>query len=114
MRRFQTIRGNVQVFDSQSIESPWTQLTRTIADRTTPGNMAVFRTMAMAPKLQAGRSSDRIARLRANFDLSPFLREYDIDEPSPTWFLESYTPNEKIRHMARAMRRNPMYTKGKQ
>ena len=113
MRRLQSKRGNVHVIDSQSIESPWTQLTRTIVDRTTPDNVNVFRAMALAPKLQTGKSSERIARLRANFDLSPFLREYDIDEPSPTWFLESYTPNEKIRHMARAMRRNPLYTKGK-
>jgi hypothetical protein len=46
-----------------------------------------------------------VRRVSTHFDLAPYLRKYDIDEPHPADFLTSFTPRARLREIARDMRR---------
>lgn len=78
---------------------------RVVAERATPGTDKLWEAICFAPKLQSNPSADKVRRVSTHFDLAPYLRKYDIDEPHPADFLTSFTPRARLREIARDMRR---------
>ena len=88
---------NLRVIHSFSNESPWSQLATVIVSRATTETDKLFHTLCLHPKLKTGPVKQRVRMLQNSFDLSPYLREYDISKKHPAWFLSSYTENEKLK-----------------
>jgi hypothetical protein len=97
-------RPNLRAMHSFSNEGPWSHLVTLVAERATPATDKLWEAICFAPKLQSNPASDKVRRAAAHFDLAPYLREYDIDEPHPADFLNSFTPRDKLRAIARKMR----------
>lgn len=95
----------LRAMHSFSNESPWSQLQTVIVERATPASDKLFHTLCFAPKLNSGTVGERVKLLERNFDLTPYLRRYDLDEQHPAWFLTGYMPPEKIRAVAEWMER---------
>lgn len=57
----------------------------------------VFNLFAFNSKFRALRRGEQYEYLQKNYDLTELTREYSTDEPLPTWFLESYIPNDVIK-----------------
>ena len=93
----------LRVMHSFSNETPWSQLQTVIVERATPDTDKIFHAMCFAPRLQSGTWRQRLSILKRNFDLTPYLRRYDLDEQHPAWFLSGYMPQKKIRDMAEWM-----------
>lgn len=94
---------NLRAIHSFSNETPWSQLCTVIVERATPDTDKLFHAICFAPKLQSGTWRQRLRLVRANFDLSPYLRRYEIDEIHPAWFLAGYIPDSRRRRVSRWM-----------
>jgi hypothetical protein len=97
-------RPDLRAMHSFSNEGPWSHLVTLVAERATPDTDKCWDAICFASKLQSGPSADRCRRLAANFDLQPYLRSYELDEPHPADFLTSFTPKDKLRAIAAKMR----------
>lgn len=97
-------RETFRAVHSFTLETPWSHLLSVVAERATPETDALFHACAFAPALQRGTAADKLRRVAANFDLSPYLRAYDPDEPHPAWFLRSFAEPRTMRQVARRMR----------
>jgi len=87
---------NLRVMHSFSNESPWSQLETIIVSRATPETDKLFHALCFHPKLKTGTARAKVRLLQNTFDLSPYLKEYSIGETHPAWFLQSYTPTDKL------------------
>lgn len=78
-----------------------------IVERATPSHDQLFHAICCAPRLNSagGTWRQRLSVLRRNFDLSPILRRYEIDEPHPAWFLSSYTHGDRLRSISASIER---------
>ena len=88
------------------IEAPWSHLLVSILDRAVPTDEfeRMLHLIVFASKLNSGTWADKLNRLKAVFDLSPYLREYDFDEEHPAWFLRSFTSPEDLKRAGRMVR----------
>lgn len=87
-----------------SNEGPFSHLCRIVAERATPATDMLFHALCFAPQLQHGSSTEKLARVQAHFDLSPYLRAYALDEPHPGWFLSGWASTDQLRTIAQKMR----------
>lgn len=86
------------------LESAYTHLVDLITIRATPDSDRLFHVIAFSPSLKRLTHERALRLLEREFDLTPYLREYELDEPFPLWFLEGYISNEVLRRAARHMR----------
>lgn len=91
---------------SFTLETPYSHLMAVVVERATRDTDKLFHTMALNHFLNSARHDLRLKAVKDNFDLTPYLREYDIDEQHPAWFLNSYTNTEVIKRAAKKMRRD--------
>jgi hypothetical protein len=84
-------------------ETPLSQLKMAIVGRATEETDKLFHTICFSPKLKAApRDYVRYKMLESNFDLIPYVREYDPDEDkAPGWYLETYLPKSAIKEAYR-------------
>jgi radical SAM superfamily enzyme YgiQ (UPF0313 family) len=82
---------NLRAIHSFSNESAYSQLETVIVSRATKETDKLFHTICFHPKLKSGNARDKIKLLQNTFDLSQYLKSYDISEPHPAWFLRSFT-----------------------
>lgn len=101
-----TLRG----IHSIKMEVAWSHLLHMLTERARPEDDALFHAVCFAPKLQSGRSEEKLALLTAHFDVSHLLRKYDFDEKHPAWFLESYLSRDVLIKIARKMREQIDYS----
>ncbi len=87
---------NLRAMHSFSNESPFSQLQTVIVSRATKETDKLFHTICFHPKLKSGTSKKRIELLKNTFDLTPYLKEYHLEEKHPAWFLTSYTKKETL------------------
>lgn len=99
-------RPNFRAVHSFTLETPWSHLMTVVVERATPETDAMFHNIAFSPTFRKLNSTQSLKVLQANYDLSPYLREYDPDERHPAWFLSSYTDNDVLKRIARKMRRD--------
>lgn len=57
----------------------------------------IFNLFAFNSKFRQLRRQEQYDYLQKKYDLSPLVREYNVDELIPTWFLESYISNETLK-----------------
>lgn len=93
-------RPNLRFTHSFSNESAWSQLETVIIERATEQSDKLINTICFSPKLKKWDAKTKVKILQDNFDLSQYIREYDVNEQLPTWYLESYISNDKIKKMA--------------
>ena len=91
---------------SYTIETPWSHLLSLVAERATPTPECdrLMHAISCSPRLRRGRDAEKLALARREYDLSPYVREYDPEEAHPTWFLDGWMPREQMVRMARRMR----------
>jgi hypothetical protein len=102
-------KANFRAVHSFTLETPWSHLCSVVAERATPAADKLFHALAFAPGLQKGKHADRLRAVQKNFDISPYIREYDIEEEHPAWFLQGYIDLPTIRKIARKMRETMGY-----
>lgn len=57
----------------------------------------IFNLYAFNSKFRSFTRGEQFEYINQKYDISDLIREYDVNERLPTWFLESYIPNETIR-----------------
>jgi hypothetical protein len=87
---------NLRVMHSFTNESPFSQLETMIVNRATPETDKLFHALCFHPKLKKGTAKDKVRLLQRSFDLTPYLREYDVNDQHPAWFLQSYTRQDVL------------------
>lgn len=97
-------KPTLRAVHSFTIESPWSHLMSVVAERATPETDRLFHLCAHSPQLRKGTSAEKLRRLGAAFDLSPYTRAYDPREPHPVWFLLGSVPTEQLTRIALKMR----------
>lgn len=76
-----------------------------IIERATEKTDQIIETMLFNKKLNKMDSVQKYNALRNTFDLTDYTREYSTEEQLPTWYLESYIDNEKIKTMANKLKK---------
>lgn len=71
-----------------------------IIERATEDSDDLINTILFSRNFNKLSVDDKMVILKKRFDLSQYTREYSTDERLPSWYLESYIPNEKIKKMA--------------
>mgnify|MGYP001559470412 CR=1 FL=1 len=89
---------------SFTLETPYSHLLSVVAERATPQSDDLFHAAAFAPGLHKGRDEDKLRRIKANFPITDYLREWSVDESLPAWFLRSYIDPTTIHKAALKMR----------
>lgn len=97
-------RPTFRAVHSFTLETPWSHFCSVVIERATTTTDALFHAIAFAPALQKGRHADRLRAVQKAFDVAPYLRAYDLDEPHPAWFLQGYIDVGRIRKIAAHMR----------
>lgn len=99
-------RPNFRAVHSYTLESAWSHLLSVIIERATPETREMFHKIVFSPTLAGTkyRSAQKVKILQRHYDLSQYLKEYNLDEELPGWFLSSYTPTDKLKNAARILR----------
>jgi hypothetical protein len=97
-------RPNFRAVHSFTIETPFSHLMSVVAERATPDTDRLFHIAAFSKGLEKLRHDKRLAAIQKEFNISQFIRQYDLDEPHPAWFLSGYIPTEQLRNIAAKMR----------
>lgn len=88
----------VKIFQRSPLESEASLLSDICVIRGGATNSErIFNLFAFNSKFRALRRPEQYFYLLDNYDLTDLIREYDVNEKLPTWFLESYIPNEVIK-----------------
>jgi hypothetical protein len=88
---------------SQFQESGYALFESLVVERGTEFTQDIFNDVVFNPKLKSLKSKDKLKAIQYKHDVNSLIREYSIEEELPTWFLESYTPNEKIKKLRTQM-----------
>lgn len=89
---------------SFTLETPYTHLTSVIAERATPETDKLFHIIAHSPDLRSGTAAQKLRKIERAFDLTPYTRAYDPQEPHPVWFLSGSVPTPQLTRIAVKMR----------
>jgi radical SAM superfamily enzyme YgiQ (UPF0313 family) len=100
------IKENLKVGYMLFIESPFSLLQSLVAERATEKSDDIINTICFSKQLAKLKVVDKVYALSKTFDLTPYTREYHTKEKLSTWYLESYTPQEKVKEMARKLKKN--------
>lgn len=104
-RRAEVIHDSPQLraVHSFTLETSYSHVLSAVAERATTESDRLVHAIVFSPGLNRGRSADKLKLMRREFDLAPYLRRYDLDEPHPGWFVNSYV-GDQIKTAARVMR----------
>jgi radical SAM superfamily enzyme YgiQ (UPF0313 family) len=97
-------RNNLRVVHSFTLETPWSHLRSLIAERATADDDAAIHAIVHSPKIGAVSHGQALRIVRANFGIDKWVREYEIDGPSPAPFLSTYISDATLRKIAVKMR----------
>lgn len=99
-------RSNFRAVHSFTLESSWSHLLSVIIERATPETSDIFHKIVFSPTFSSSkyRAAQKVKILQNHYDLSQYLKQYDLDEKLPGWFLSSYTSLDKLKNAARILR----------
>jgi len=80
-------------------ESDWRAFESLSVERATDNNKHIFHNIVFNNSLNKYRSKDKLKIMLNKFDCSSLIKEYMTNEQLPTWFLNSYISNDKIKKM---------------
>lgn len=92
-------------YDSRYEESDYSRFEMILVERFTHEHDRLLHFVATNKKFNSLPSSEKMFDIMTHFDTTNIFREYDVNEQLPTWFLEGYTPQDKIRKMRIQMKR---------
>lgn len=72
-------------------ESNWSQLQWVIIDMSTKDTDSLMSLICNNKKFDSLLTNQKVEFLKRNFDLSQYIKHYELDEAHPAWFLESYS-----------------------
>lgn len=90
---------NLHPVISQFQESNFRLLESLVIERFTEKHDELLYNITFNNSLNKYKSNDKIKALSYKFDLTDLTREYKTNEQLPTWFLNSYISNDKIKKM---------------
>ncbi|MEK7112206.1 MAG: hypothetical protein AAB875_02660, partial [Patescibacteria group bacterium] len=94
-------------YENKSIESPWSLLQSLIIERATENSDEIIKMICFSKALDRLCAKGKVDALGNNFNLDSYTREYHIGiEQIPTWYIDSYIPNETIQRMAKTLKLN--------
>jgi len=96
---------NISLAWDMYIESGMSHFKQVLIERATEESDSLIHTILFSKKLEHLKKNQQLIALKHHFDLMPYIREYDVNEKLPTWYLESYIPNKEIRHTAQKLKR---------
>lgn len=91
---------------SPFLKSRYSHLVEVILERATVDSQRLIETICFSAKLKRLNSGEKLVALQKTFDLTPYLREYSVDEPLPEWYFEGYMPRETIKIMAQKFKKD--------
>lgn len=91
---------------SPFLKSRYSHLVEVILERATDSSQRLIETLCFSAKLKRLSSDQKIIALKKTFDLTPYTREYSVDEALPEWYLESYIPRKTIIKMAQTLKKD--------
>jgi len=93
-------RSNLRAIHSFSNESNYSQLVTVVIDRAIEETDELFNAICFSPKLRNGlRAEQKIKLIERNFDLSIYLKEYQLNEIMPANYLKSHLPENRIKKL---------------
>lgn len=94
----------LEVHYGVSFDCSYTHLKDLIVGRATEQSDEIIRIICFDRALEKLPAEVRTRALMKRYDCTPYLREYRTTENTPTWYLNSYVPDEQIRSMARQLK----------
>jgi radical SAM superfamily enzyme YgiQ (UPF0313 family) len=87
------------VIKNELAETPYSHMRISVVSRATPETDKLFHTLCFSQNIRrAARDFRRLKLIENNFDLTPYLREYDVEEEKhPGWFLEGQHSPEALK-----------------
>lgn len=95
----------VKIFSMSAAEGFIKYLSDLSVVRCSENTIGFFKNVILNRKLHSLKNSEAMFFVKNKYDLTDIIREYDIAENTPTWYLESYISNEKIKKMRLQMKR---------
>lgn len=86
------------------IEKPFKLISDLAVIRGTEKTQPIFNLITKSKKFHSLKSDEKTRLLKNRYDLTDLIREYDINEQLPTWFLEGYISQDKIKKMRTQMK----------
>lgn len=96
---------NISIEHGRHQESNYRLIEALSVERGSEATQSLFNLIVFNNKFKSGLVSQKMRYLKDNYDLTSLCKSYEVYEKIPTWFLESYTPQENIKKMRLQMLR---------
>jgi radical SAM superfamily enzyme YgiQ (UPF0313 family) len=114
---FNYSKADYNIYNSDNITATydWTResfynfLIQVIIERATEKTDDLLLNILFNKQISKMDSNQKYNTIKNHFDISDYIREYSTEERLPTWYLESYIGNHKIKQMADILKRK-LYT----
>ncbi len=90
---------NIKVQHSLYMDSPYSHFSACLALRYTDKYNTLFNTISFDSKFKALNATDKYDYILNNYDINDIVREYDVTETLPTWYLNTYISNDRIKKL---------------
>lgn len=91
--------ANLKSIHSLYQESDWRAFESLSVERATENNKHIFHNIVFNNSLNKYKNQDKQKIILNKFDCSSLIKEYTTNEQLPTWFLNGYISNDKIKKM---------------
>lgn len=90
---------NIKIYHSLYMDSSYTHLIACLALRYTDEYESLFNTICFDSKFKNLNTNDKYNYIINHYDIHNIVREYDVNEELPTWYLNTYISNDTIKKM---------------
>ena len=89
---------NIMLFQRSPLESEASLLSdMSVVRGGVKNSEKIFNLFAFNSKFRQLRRAEQYEYLQNKYDLTDLIREYDVEETIPTWFLQSYISNDVLK-----------------
>lgn len=99
----------VKIFSMSAAEGFIKYLSDLSVVRCNENTIDFFKNVILNRKFHSLKNSEAMFHIKNKYDITDIIREYDVKENTPTWYLESFIPNEKIKLMRIQMKKKIDY-----
>jgi hypothetical protein len=101
----------LKIMVSWGSESNYTLLQSVVVERAKQPFEDVFINMIYNRKLHQLSVDDKMRAIKNKWDLTQYIREYDIDEEHPAWYVRGYIAQDKVRLYRKIMKKRMLEAK---
>lgn len=95
----------VKIFSMSAAEGFVKYLSDLSVIRCNENTIDFFKNVILNRKLHSLKNSEALFYVKNKYDITDIVREYHVEENTPTWYLSSFISNEKIKAMRKQMLR---------